>query len=113
MICYFREGLKPSIKVKIEQQDRESMDFEEMVQRVVNAEAKTGLRFSTMVRDSDIRCPRGHHPSNSTAAKVQIQRTKDSHPEELKVKETRPALSRSKASKPSEQARKEKKKKRH
>ena len=31
MICYFREGLKPSIKVEIEQQDRESIDFEEMV----------------------------------------------------------------------------------
>ena len=113
MICYFREGLKPSIKVEMEQQDRESMDFEEMVQRAVNAEAKAGLRSSSMVRDSDIRCSRGHRPSNSTAAKVQTQGTKDSHPEEQKVKETRPAPSRAKASEPSEQARKEKKKKRH
>ena len=31
MICYFREGLKPSIKVKMEQQDRKSMNFEEIV----------------------------------------------------------------------------------
>ena len=30
MICYFREGLKPSIKVEMEQEDRESMDFEEI-----------------------------------------------------------------------------------
>ena len=37
MIYYFREGLKPFIKVEMEQQDRESMDFEEMVQRAVNA----------------------------------------------------------------------------
>ena len=33
----------------MEQQDRESMDFEEMVQRAVNAKAKAGLRSSTMV----------------------------------------------------------------
>ena len=97
----------------MEQQDRESMDFEEMVQRAVNAEAKAGLRSSSMVRDSDIRCPRGHRPSNSTAAKVQTQGTKDSHPEEPKAKETRPASSRAEASEPSEQARKEKKRKRH
>ena len=57
MICYFREGLKPSIKVEIEQQDREAIDFEEMVQKAVNAEAKAGLRSSAMVQDSDIHCP--------------------------------------------------------
>ena len=97
----------------MEQQDRESMDFEDMVERAVNAEAKASLRSSTMVRDLDIRCPRGHRPSNSIAAKVQTQGTKDSHPEEPKVKETRPAASWSEASEPSKQARKEKKKKRH
>ena len=97
----------------MEQQDRESMDFEEMVQKAVNAEAKAGLRSSTMVRNSDIRCPKGLRLSNSTTAKVQIQGTKDSHPEEPKVKETRPAPSRAEASEPSKQARKEKKKKRH
>ena len=31
MICYFREDLKPSIEVEMEQQDRESMDFQEIV----------------------------------------------------------------------------------
>ena len=95
MICYFREGLKPSIKVEMEQQDRESMDFEEMVQRAVNAKSKAGPRSNTMVRNSDICCPRGHRPFNSTASKVQTQgiTTKDSHPEEPKVKETRPTPS--------------------
>ena len=71
MICYFRKGFKPSIRVKMEQHDREAIDFEEMVQRAVNAEAKAGLRSSAMVRDSDIRCPQGHRPSNNTASKVQ------------------------------------------
>ena len=90
MICYFRESLKPSIKVEMEQQDRESVNFEEMVQRAVNAEAKAGLRSTTMVRDSDIRCLQGYHPSNNTTSKVQTQRTavKDSsRPEESKTKD--------------------------
>ena len=95
----------------MEQQDRESINFEEMVQKAVNAEAKAGLRFSSMVRNSDIHCSRGHRPSNCTAAKVQTQGSKDSHPKEPKVKEVRPT--RAEASERSEQARKEKKKKRH
>ena len=115
MICYIRKGLKPSIKVEMEQQDQESMNFEEMVQRVVNAESKAGLRSSTIVWGSDMRCLRGHRPSNSTASKVQTQRTttKDSFLEKPKVKKTKPTLSWAKASKPSEQARKERKKKKH
>ena len=73
MICYFREGLKFSIKVEMEQHDWESMDLEEMVQRTVNAEAKAGLKSSTMVRESDAPCPRIHRPSHNTSSKVQTQ----------------------------------------
>ena len=93
MICYFRKCLKPSIKVKIEQQDWEAIDFEEMVQKAVNAEAKTGLRSSAMVQDSDICCLQVHRPSNSTAAKVQTQgiSAKEPHPEESRTKEVKPA----------------------
>ena len=97
MICYFRKGLKPSIKIEIEQQDQESMNFEEMVQRTVNAKANTGLRSSTMIQDLDIRCPKGHYSSNSTALKVQTQGTtaKNSYSKEPKIKEVRPSLFRS------------------
>ena len=91
MICYFRKGLKPSIKVKIEQQDRESIDFKEMVQRAVKAEAKTGLRSSIMVWESDTHCPKGHRPSHNTSSKVQTQETtakepctKESKPKKVK-----------------------------
>ena len=31
MICYFRKDFKSFIKIEIEQQDRESVNFEEMV----------------------------------------------------------------------------------
>ena len=49
MIYYFRNGFKPFIKVKMEQEDRESVNFEEMVQRAINAEAKAGLKSTIMV----------------------------------------------------------------
>ena len=93
MICYFRKGLKPFIKVEIEYQDRESIKFEEIVQKTVNIKAKAGLRFSTMVRDLDIWCLRDHCFCNSTASKVQTQETnaKDFlHPKKPKAKDTKP-----------------------
>ena len=55
----------------MEQQDQKSIDFEKIVQRAVNMEGKAGLRSSTMVQNSDIRCLKGHCFSNSTASKVQ------------------------------------------
>ena len=92
MICYFRENLKPSIKVEMEQQNREFMNFEEMVQRAVNVKVKAGLRSSILIWDSDARCPQGHRPSHNTSSKVQIQetaakelRTKKSKPKEVKL----------------------------
>ena len=112
MICYFREGLKPSIKIEMEQQDRESVDFEEIVQRIVNAEAKTGLRSSTMVRESDAHCPKGYRPSHNTFLKVQTQGSKDSsRSEETKPKDPKPASSRDNVAEPAKKKdRKDKKK---
>ena len=77
----------------MEQQDRASTSFEEMVQRAVNAEAKAGLRSSIMVRDADSRCLRGHRPSQNTSTKVQTQGStaKESKPEESRPKESKPA----------------------
>ena len=99
MICYFRKSFKPFIKIKIEQQNRESMNFEEIVQRAVNAETKVGLRSSTMVRNSDIRCPKNYRFSNSTALKVQTQGTivKKSKPEKSKPKELKLAKGKNSA----------------
>ena len=58
------------MKVEIEQQNQEPMDFEEMVQKTVNAKAKVGLWSSTMIQDSDARCLRDYCPSNSTVSKI-------------------------------------------
>ena len=91
MICYFREDLKLFIKVEMEQQNRESMDFKEMVQRAVNTEAKAGLRSRTIIQESDICCLWGYRLSHNTSSKVQTQRTiakkpciKESRPKEAK-----------------------------
>ena len=69
------------------------MDFEEMVQRAFNVEAKAGLRSSTMVQESDACCPKSHRPSHNTFSKVQTQgsshkdssRTEESRPKEAKL----------------------------
>ena len=70
MICYFQARLKPSIKVGIKQQNWESANFEKIIQRTVNAEAKAGLRSSTIVRDLDAHCLKGHRTSYITLVKV-------------------------------------------
>ena len=98
--------------IKMEQQDPESVNFEEMVQRAVKVKAKAGPKSTIMVRGSDIRCPRGHRPSNNTASKVQTQETaaKDSsRPEEPKTKDPKSVPLRDD---PAEPAKKEDKQKR-
>ena len=98
----------------MEQQNRESIDFEEMVQRAVNTEAKAGLRSSTIVRESDTCCPRGHRPSHNTSSKVQTQSSshKDSpSSEKSKSKDPKPAPSRDNAAEPAKKKDKKDKKK--
>ena len=86
------------------------MNFEEIVQKRVNTETKTGLRSSTMVQDSDIRYSRGYCSSNSTALKVQTQGStaKDFFRlEKPKAKKTKSVCAD--AAEPSEQDKKDKK----
>ena len=112
MICYFREGLKLSIKVEIKQRDRESMDFEEMMQKAVNVEAKAGLKSSTMVQDSNARCFRGHYLSHNTSSKVQTQGSKNSsRSKKPKPKNPKPAPLRNNAAEPTKKEDKKDKKK--
>ena len=47
------------------------MNFEEMVQRAVNAETKASLRSSIIARDLNAYCPKGHCLSHNTSSKVQ------------------------------------------
>ena len=97
IICSFWKGLKSFIKVEIEQQDRASTSFKEIVQRAVNAETKAGLRSSIMVWNADSHCPRSYCPSQNTSAKVQIQGliAKESKPKEFRPKKKKPANDKS------------------
>ena len=67
-----------------------------MIQKTVNIKAKVGLRFSVMVRDLDIRCPKNHCLFHATLAKIQIQgfNTKKSKPKEFRPTESKPAKSK-------------------
>ena len=92
----------------MEQQDREAIDFEEMLQRAINAEAKASLRSSAMVRDLDICCPKSYRSSNTTS-KVQTKETIAKEPrfKESKSKDTKAV--RANAMEPSKQNKKDKK----
>ena len=84
-----------------------------MVQKAVNAEAKAGLRSSTMVWDSDAYCPRSHRPSYNTSSKVQTQDSKDlSRPKKTKPKDSKSASSRDNAAESPKKDNKKDKKKR-
>ena len=77
------------------------MDFQEMMQKAVNSEAKAGLKSSTMVRDSDACCPRGHHLSHNTSSKIQTIGSKDSSgSKETKPKDSKLAPSCDNAAEP-------------
>ena len=54
MIRYFEEGLKPSIKAKMDQDPTHLDDYEELVLKAVRAEAKAGLQPSSYVRKTDL-----------------------------------------------------------
>ena len=43
IVKYFEEGLKPSIKAKIDQDATYLNDYEELVTKAVRAKTKTGL----------------------------------------------------------------------
>ena len=99
----------------MEHNNRESIDFEEMVQKAVNMEANLGPRSSTMVRDSDAHCPRGHRSSQNTFSKVQTQGSSHKdlpRSEKPKPKDPKPAPSCDNVAEPAKKEDKKNKKKR-
>ena len=83
MIWYFREGLRPSVRVEMEQRGRELDSFEELVEKAVDAEAKAALRPRSYARETDQYCLRGSRPSAAKAS-TQGQPMKDPKVEEPK-----------------------------
>ena len=56
MIRYFREGLRPSVRVEMEQRGRELNSFKELVEKAVNAKAKAALRPRFYARETNQYC---------------------------------------------------------
>ena len=112
MIRYFREGLRPSVRVKMKQRGQELDSFEELVEKAVTTEAKAAPRLRFYARETNQHCLRGSRPL-AAKANTQGQPMKDPKVEKRKSKPQEskaPALQRSDNAETSEKARKEKKK---
>ena len=70
MVRYFEEGLKPSIKAKMDQNNTQLVDYKELVAKAVKTKAKAGLRPSFYVQKTDQNYFRGNWPANTTAHKI-------------------------------------------
>ena len=85
MIWYFREGLWPSVQVKIEQRGWELDSFEEIVEKAVDTKAKAALKPCSYACDTDQYCLQGSWPSAAKTS-AQGQPMKDPRVEEPKPK---------------------------
>ena len=56
MVRYLEKGLKLSIKVKMDQNAIQLVDYKELVAKAVRAEAKAGLRPSLYIQETDQHC---------------------------------------------------------
>ena len=63
MIRYFREGLRPSVRAKLDTRGRNLDSWEEAVEKAVNVKAKASLQSSSITRNIDSRCPQGNKPA--------------------------------------------------
>ncbi len=63
LIRYLREGLRLSIRAQLDYRGRNLDDWEEVVEKAGDVEAKANLQPPFYIRDIDVRCPKGHCPS--------------------------------------------------
>ena len=115
MVRYFEEGLKPSTKAKMDQDNSQLINYEELVAKAVRAEAKAGLRPSSYMRETDLSCFRGNRPAHTTAHKVQTQGAvnRGDNSKTSKDPASTPASASTQDPESSDKGRKDKKKKQH
>lgn len=69
MIQYFWEGLKPSIKAKIDQYSCELDSFKKLIEKAVKAKAKATIQPGSYTCETNHRCFRGSCPAYTTKIK--------------------------------------------
>lgn len=57
LIRFFRDGLKPSIKVWMDQRGRELDSWDELVEKAIDVEAKASLQPAFILSKMDQSCP--------------------------------------------------------
>ena len=94
MIQYFREGLRPSMQVKMEQRGQKLNSFEEIVKKAIDAKAKAALRPCSYAHNTNQHCLWGSPPSGAkTSAQGQLMK-------DPRVEEPKPKSQKQKASAP-------------
>ena len=112
MVKYFKKGLKPSIKVEIEQDNSQLIDYEELVAKAMKAEAKAGLRPSSYMQEINLSCLQGNWPAHIIAHKVQTQgAVKDYCRDDFKASKNSASTSVSTSTQDSNPSKKDKRKK--
>ena len=74
IVRYFEEGLKTSIKTKMDQDATYLNDYDELIAKAIRAEAKVSLQPSFYVRETDLQILRKISSAYITTHKVQTQR---------------------------------------
>ena len=111
MVRYFEEGLKPSIKAEMDQDDSQLINYEELVAKAVKVKAKVNLYPSSYMRETDLSCLRENRPAHTTTHKIQTQGAVNCGDD---CKASKGSVSTSaQDSEPSNKARKDKKKRHH
>ena len=61
LIRLFLNGLRPSIRVQAKQEGCRKNTCNQVIKKVITAEAKAALNLSLLVREIDVCCPRSYH----------------------------------------------------
>lgn len=94
MIKYFRKGLKTSISVEIEKRGCKFNSFEELVEKTINAKAKTTPKPCFYAQKTEQHCSRDRHLVHSTTTKDESQSSfiKDPRAKKFRRKPQEPKL---------------------
>lgn len=115
LIQFFRNSLKPSIKVQIKNDGQKLHNLEDLVQKAVKAKAKTSLLFLSILQEIDQYVVRNKRLLEYTKSSTQRAFMRDLRIEnsKLRTQERKPAAVQLLLAEASNKARKEKKKIRH